>query len=58
MLPSITSIAETLTESASSCSVATLMQGKIRFGAQENVVVVLCGANIALEKVQAWMRTA
>ena len=43
-----------LTEPATSCSVAALIEGRIAVRPQENVVVVLCGANIALEKVHAW----
>ena len=43
-----------LTEPATSCSVAALIEGRIAVRPQENVVVVLCGANVALEKVHAW----
>jgi threonine dehydratase len=43
-----------LTEPATSCSVAALSEGRIAVRPQENVVVVLCGANIALEKILAW----
>lgn len=43
-----------LTEPATSCSVAALTQGKIGFRHGENVVVVLCGANIALENIRNW----
>jgi threonine dehydratase len=43
-----------LTEPATSCSVAALTQGKIGIGHGENVVVVLCGANIALVDIRNW----
>lgn len=43
-----------LTEPAASCSVAALIEGRIPVRPNENVVVVLCGANIAIEKVHAW----
>jgi threonine dehydratase len=36
-----------LTEPATSCSVAALTQRKIATRRGENVVVVLCGANVA-----------
>ena len=42
-----------LTEPAASCSVAALAEGKIALRAGENVVVVLCGANITLENVRS-----
>lgn len=42
-----------LTEPASSCSVAALIEGRIRVTAAENVVVVLCGANIRLDALSA-----
>ena len=38
-----------LTEPATSCSVAALIEGKIPVRAAENIVVVLCGANIRLD---------
>jgi threonine dehydratase len=43
-----------LTEPATSCSVAALVEGRIPIRADENVVVVLCGANVALENVRRW----
>lgn len=43
-----------LTEPAASCSVAALLEGKIAFESGDNVVVVLCGANIGMDKVRAW----
>ena len=43
-----------LTEPATSCSVAALLEGKIPVKPGENVVVVLCGANVAHEKVHEW----
>ena len=45
-----------LTEPAASCSVAALIEGKIRVAAEENVVVVLCGGNVSLENVRCWAR--
>lgn len=47
-----------LTEPAASCSVAALLEGKIAFAAGDDVVVVLCGANIGMDKVRAWQTTA
>ncbi len=43
-----------LTEPAASCSVAALSEGKIPCKAGDNVVVVLCGANIGMDRVRAW----
>ena len=43
-----------LTERAASCAVAALVEGRIPARPKENVVVVLCGANIAVENVRAW----
>lgn len=43
-----------LTEPATSCSVAALTEGKVAVRAGENVVIVLCGANIAMERVCQW----
>jgi len=43
-----------LTEPATSCSVAALIEGRIAVRPGENVVVVLCGANVALEDVRRW----
>lgn len=45
-----------LTEPATSCSVAALLQGTIEIKRGENVVVILCGANVALERVSEWHR--
>ncbi len=41
-----------LTEPAASCSVAALIEGRIAINPGENVVVALCGANVALEDVR------
>ncbi len=43
-----------LTEPAASCSLAALLERKIEFSPGERIVVVLCGANIGLDKVAAW----
>lgn len=43
-----------LVEPATSCSLAALLTGKIRVRPGENVVVVLCGANVSLDKVLEW----
>ena len=43
-----------LTEPATSCSVAALTTGRIAIRPHENVVVVLCGANVTLENVRRW----
>ncbi len=43
-----------LVEPATACSLAALTNGKIRFQADETIVVVLCGGNIALDKVFGW----
>lgn len=43
-----------LVEPAASCSVAALTTGKIRVCPGENVVVVLCGANVSLDQVLTW----
>jgi threonine dehydratase len=42
-----------LTEPATSCSVAALIEGRIPFTAEENIVVVLCGANFRLDTLSA-----
>jgi threonine dehydratase len=47
-----------LSEPAASCSVAALMEGKIPVKPGEKVVVVLCGANVAHEKVHEWESAA
>jgi threonine dehydratase len=46
-----------LTEPATSCSVAALTEGRIPLARGETVVVVACGANVALDKVIEWRRT-
>lgn len=43
-----------LTEPAASCSVAALLEGRIRLKPGENVVIILCGANIGLDRVRIW----
>lgn len=43
-----------LTEPATSCSVAALIEGKIVIEPHETVIVVLCGANVSLESVHKW----
>lgn len=43
-----------LTEPASACSVAALLEKKAEVRAGENVVIVLCGANIAIDRVGQW----
>ena len=45
-----------LTEPATSCSVAALLSGNIAVQSSENVVVVLCGANVGLRRVNDWMQ--
>ncbi len=47
-----------LTEPATSCSVAALMEGKIPLRRGEKVVIVLCGANVSHEKVHEWESAA
>ena len=47
-----------LTEPATSCSVAALLENKIPVKSGENVVVVLCGANVGHEKVHEWESAA
>jgi threonine dehydratase len=47
-----------LTEPATSCSVAALLTGTIPVRPEENVVVVLCGANVGLSRVFGWMGDA
>lgn len=44
-----------LTEPATSCSIAALLEKKTTVRAGENVVIVLCGANIAIERVSRWI---
>lgn len=45
-----------LTEPATSCSVAALLTDKFPVRSGENVVIVLCGANVGLTRVQRWMQ--
>jgi threonine dehydratase len=45
-----------LAEPAASCSLAALLEGRIPVKPGENVVVVLCGANVTLEQTHAWAR--
>jgi len=45
-----------LVEPAAACSIAALTTGKIQVRPGENVVVVLCGANVSLDKVLEWSR--
>jgi threonine dehydratase len=47
-----------LAEPAASCSVAALLEGKIPFESGDDVVVVLCGANIGMDKVRSWQTAA
>ena len=47
-----------LTEPATSCSVAAMSAGKILAGHNDNVVIVLCGANVGSSRVSAWMQEA
>lgn len=44
-----------LTEPATSCSVAAIVEGKVPVERDENVVVVLCGANAGLARIAAWI---
>jgi threonine dehydratase len=44
-----------LTEPATSCSVAAILEGKIPVEPDENVVVVLCGANVGLARIAGWI---
>ena len=43
-----------LVEPATACSLAALTNKKIKVQPDETIVVVMCGANIALEKVIGW----
>jgi threonine dehydratase len=45
-----------LVEPAAACSLAALTNKKIKTQANETVVIILCGGNVALEKVFAWHR--
>jgi threonine dehydratase len=44
-----------LTEPASSCSVAAMLERKVTAGPGENVVIVLCGANAGLRRIASWV---
>lgn len=44
-----------LTEPATSCSVAALLEGKASAGPDETVVIVLCGANAGLPRIAGWI---
>jgi len=44
-----------VTEPATSCSVAAIVEGKVPVERDENVVVVLCGANAGLARIAAWI---
>lgn len=46
-----------LAEPAASCSLAALLEGKVRYARGEHIVVVLCGGNVALDQVRAWQDT-
>lgn len=43
-----------LVEPAAACSLAALTNGKIRSQADETIVIVLCGGNIAIDRVFGW----
>jgi threonine dehydratase len=44
-----------LTEPATSCSIAALLCGKVPLARGQNVVVVLCGANVGIGRVAQWI---
>lgn len=44
-----------LVEPATSCSLAALTSGKIKYNPGDRIAVVLCGANVAMEKVALWL---
>jgi len=44
-----------LTEPATSCSVAAIVEGRVPVERDENVVVVLCGANVGLARIAGWI---
>ena len=44
-----------LTEPATACSLAALLSGKIPVDHAQNVVVVLCGANVGVERLRNWL---
>ena len=50
----ILALEKVLTEPAASCSLAALLEGRIRVAPGERIVVILCGANIGLDKVAGW----
>jgi threonine dehydratase len=43
-----------LVEPAASCCIAALLGGKIPVSKSDVVVAIMCGANIALERVVEW----
>ncbi len=43
-----------LVEPAASCCVAALLENKITFRPGETIVIVMCGANVALDQVIQW----
>lgn len=45
-----------LVEPAASCSLSALVQKKINYQPGETIVVVLCGGNIALDRVCQWQK--
>jgi threonine dehydratase len=47
-----------LTEPATSCSVAALLTGKVAIKPDENVVIVLCGANAGMLRISEWITAA
>ncbi len=44
-----------LTEPATSCSVAAMLEGKVPVSPDEYVVIVLCGANVGLARIAGWI---
>jgi threonine dehydratase len=47
-----------LTEPATSCSVAALLSGKITIEPGANTVIILCGANAGMQRVNHWITAA
>jgi threonine dehydratase len=45
-----------LVEPASSCSLAALSSGKIQIDLGQRIAVIMCGGNVALERVCQWMQ--
>lgn len=43
-----------MTEPATACSLAALLEGRVDVAPYRNVVLVLCGANVTLDQVCAW----